>query len=130
MKDIYKALTIAAASPILIIVIMIISSFAFTYASTEYMNVGQMKTPVVGLFMRWDSEYYLNISQSGYPQGYPNATTFPTSTSSESPHAFKNSQSCLGVLSTVPCIDSDFRKGSNAASQPNFVINSFRRNHK
>jgi len=85
MKDTHKALTIALASRILIVIVIVISSFLFTYATTEHMYVKEMNTPVVGLFMRWDSEYYLSIAKSGYPLGYPNVKTFPGITSSVSP---------------------------------------------
>jgi Gpi18-like mannosyltransferase len=85
MKDTHKALTIALASRILIVIVIVISSFLFTYATTEHMNVNEMNTPVVGLFMRWDSEYYLSIAKSGYPLGYPNVKTFPDVTSLGTP---------------------------------------------
>jgi Gpi18-like mannosyltransferase len=49
------------------------------------MNVNEMKTPIIGMFMRWDSEYYLSIAKNGYPLGYPNVNTFPTTTASGSP---------------------------------------------
>jgi hypothetical protein len=85
MKDTHKALTIALASRILIIIVMLVSSFLFMYATTEHMNVNEMNTPIIGIFMRWDSEYYLNIAKNGYPLGYPNVNTFPKTTSSGSP---------------------------------------------
>jgi len=85
MKDTHKALTIALASRILIIIVMLVSSFLFMYATTEHMNVNEMKTPIIGIFMRWDSAYYLQIAQNGYPLGYPNVKTFPNSTGSGSP---------------------------------------------
>ncbi|MGA2386543.1 MAG: hypothetical protein ABSG33_08420 [Candidatus Bathyarchaeia archaeon] len=85
MKDVHKALTIALASRVLIIVVMVACSFLFAYATTEHLNVAEMKTPFVGLFMRWDSEFYLSIAQHGYPLGYPNIATFPTMTATGSP---------------------------------------------
>ena len=85
MKDTHKLLTIALASRILIIIVMLISSFLFMYATTEHMNINEMKTPIIGIFMRWDSAYYLQIAQNGYPVGYPNVKTFPNSTGSGSP---------------------------------------------
>ena len=54
MKDVHKALTIALASRILVIVVMVISSFLFAYVTTENMNVHDMNVPFVGMFMRWN----------------------------------------------------------------------------
>lgn len=85
MKDVHKALTIALASRVLIIIVMVACSFLFAYASTEHLNVAEMKTPFVGLFMRWDSEFYLSIAQHGYPLGYPNISTHPAVTATGSP---------------------------------------------
>ena len=62
---------------------MVISSLLFTYATTEHMNVQEMNTPFVGMFVRWDSVYYLRIAQNGYPLGYPK--TIPGSTGTGSP---------------------------------------------
>jgi hypothetical protein len=85
MKDVYKALTIALASRILIVAVMVISSFLFAYVTTNDLNVHEMGTPITGTFMRWDSEHYLAIAKTGYPLGYPNATTFPSMTGTGSP---------------------------------------------
>ena len=85
MKDNHKVLTIALASRILIIAVMLISSFVFAYSTSEHMVAKQMNTPFVGMFMRWDSEYYLAIASHGYPLGYPNIHTFPSLTATGSP---------------------------------------------
>ena len=85
MKDNHKVLTIALASRILIIAVMLISSFVFAYSTSEHMVAKQMNTPFVGMFMRWDSEYYLAITNHGYPLGYPNIHTFPSLTATGSP---------------------------------------------
>jgi len=85
MKDAHKVLTIALLSRVLVIAVMVISSFLFAYVTTKHMDVKEMNMPFFGMFMRWDSEYYLNIAKHGYPLGYPNIHTFPTKTGTGSP---------------------------------------------
>ena len=85
MKDVHKALTIALASRILIVAVMVISSFLFAYVTTANMNASEMRMPFLGMFMRWDSAHYLALAKNGYPLGYPNAATFSKMTGTGSP---------------------------------------------
>ncbi len=85
MKDVHKALTIALASRILIVAVMVISSFLFAYVTTANMNANEMRMPFLGMFMRWDSAHYMALAKNGYPLGYPNASTFPKMTGTGSP---------------------------------------------
>ena len=103
MKDVHKALTIALASRILIVVVMVISSFLFVYVTTANMNASEMRIPFVGMFMRWDSAHYMALAKNGYPLGYPNANNFPkvTGTGSRMPSQIANH--LWAFFSILPC---------------------------
>ena len=80
MKDTHKALAFALTSRIIIIAVVLISSFLFAGLgfqglAAQFVNAHQIaKMPFVNLFFRWDSGWYLNIAQNGYPTGVPPAT--------------------------------------------------------
>ncbi|HUJ84430.1 MAG TPA: hypothetical protein VLV84_02370 [Candidatus Acidoferrales bacterium] len=59
-------MTIALALRILIIAVMLISSFVFTYYASEHMVAKRMNTHFVGMFMRWDSEYFAMLIIAAY----------------------------------------------------------------
>ena len=123
------------ASRILIVAVMVISSFLFAYVTTNDLNVHEMGTPITGTFMRWDSEHYLAIAKTGYPLGYPNATTFPSMTGTGSPMPFKDSEPPVGILPPVPSGYGVTGTDVCTLSQPNLsqlnsFIDAFRGNHK
>ena len=135
MKDVHKALTIALASRILIVAVMVISSFLFAYVTTANMNANEMKMPFLGMFMRWDSAHYMALAKNGYPLGYPNASTFPKMTGTGSPMPSKIANHLWAFFPLVSCGYGDAGADVYAVSQPHFFQhNSFadaiRRNHK
>lgn len=110
MKDAHKALTVALASRILIVVVMVISSFLFAYVSTANMNVHQMNVPFLGMFMRFDSEHYLTIAKTGYPLGYPNRAHFPLLTGTGSPRPAKIANHLWAFFPLYPSIMATFAR--------------------
>ncbi len=69
MNDTHKALLIGLCSRVLVIAVFVITSFFLP--STRNLAADQSKIPIVSLFDRWDSGYYISIANYGYRSGYP-----------------------------------------------------------
>ncbi len=71
MNGEHKALLIGLSSRILVVVVFIISSFLFTTSSEQVATQFSNPLPLVNLFYRYDSGFYITIARTGYPIGYP-----------------------------------------------------------
>ena len=73
MKDTHKALLIGLSSRILVVGIFVLSSILFGASSEQPATHITNPLPIVNLFNRDDSGFYISIAQSGYPTGSPKA---------------------------------------------------------
>jgi hypothetical protein len=69
MKDTYKALLIGLGSRILVVAVVVLASVLI--ASNGNLAADHSRVPIISLFDRWDSGYYVSIAKNGYPAGYP-----------------------------------------------------------
>ena len=72
MNDTHKALLIGLSSRILVVAVIVLCSVLFTVSSLQPATHQTNPLPIVNLFNRFDSGYYISIAQNGYPTGYPN----------------------------------------------------------
>jgi len=72
MKDIRKALLTGLSSRILVIGVFVLCSVLFTTSSLQPATHITNPLPIVNLFNRYDSGFYISIAKNGYPTGYPN----------------------------------------------------------
>lgn len=71
MNDTHKALLVGLSSRILVVAVFVLCSTLFTVSSLQPATHITNPLPIVNLFNRYDSGYYISIAMNGYPTGYP-----------------------------------------------------------
>jgi hypothetical protein len=71
IKGPHKALLIGLSSRILVVAVFVLCSVFFTVSSQQPAAHLNNPLPLVHLFDRYDSGYYISIAINGYPKGYP-----------------------------------------------------------
>ena len=71
MNDTRKALLIGLSSRILVVAVFVLCSVLFIASSQLPATHQTNPLPIVNLFNRYDSGYYISIAKNGYPTGYP-----------------------------------------------------------
>jgi len=78
MKETPKALLIGVLSRLLVIAVVILASFLIV--PTGNIVASHSNLPVISLFDRWDSAYYVSIAKNGYPLDTQVSASGPTNT--------------------------------------------------
>jgi hypothetical protein len=66
MNDTHKALLIGLSSRILVVAVFVLCSVLFTVSSQQVATHQTNPLPIVNLFNRYDSGYYISIARTGY----------------------------------------------------------------